>query len=85
MFIDQIKSNYPPVGWINAFFKPLKKSIDRRVLSFLNINILNYAFTALNNDESVLLVMLDIFKACDCIDYDILLKKLENAGIRRKM
>jgi len=26
--------------------------------------------------------MLDISKACDCIDYKIILKKLENAGIR---
>ena len=44
--------------------------------------LLNYIFSALNNNESVLLVMLDISKAYDCIDYKILLKKLENAGIR---
>ena len=47
--------------------------------------LLNYVFTALNNDEAVLLVMLDISKAYDCIDYKILLKKLENAGIRGNM
>jgi len=34
------------------------------------------------DNESVLLVMLDISKAYNCIDYKILLKKLENAGIR---
>ena len=44
--------------------------------------LLNYIFSALNNNESVLLVMLDISKAYNCIDYKILLKKLENAGIR---
>ena len=43
--------------------------------------LLNYIFSALNNNESVLLVklpMLDIFKAYDCIGYKILLKLLEN-------
>ena len=44
--------------------------------------LLNYISSALNNNESVLLVMLDISKAYDCIDYKILLKKLENAEIR---
>ena len=38
--------------------------------------LLNYTFSALNNNESVLLVMLDISKSHDCIDYKILLKKL---------
>ena len=46
--------------------------------------LLNYIHSGLNNDESVLLVMLDISKAYDCINYEILLKKLENAGIRGK-
>ena len=41
------------------------------------ISFVNYHY------EFVLLVMLDIFKAYDdCIDYEILLKKFENAGIR---
>ena len=44
--------------------------------------LLNYIFSALNNNESVLLVMLDISKAYNCIDYKILLKMLDNAGIR---
>jgi len=44
--------------------------------------LLNYIFSALNNNESVLLIMLDISEAYDCIDYKILLKKLDNAGIR---
>ena len=44
--------------------------------------LLNYIFSALNNNESVLFVMLDISKAYDCSDKKILLKKLENAGIR---
>ena len=43
---------------------------------------LNYIFSALNSNESVLLVMLDISKAYDCINYKILLKKFENTGIR---
>ena len=43
---------------------------------------LDYIFSALNSNESVLLVMLDISKAYDCINYKILLKKFENAGIR---
>ena len=43
--------------------------------------LLNKIFSALDNNESVLIVMLDISKAYDCI-YKILLKKLENAGIR---
>ena len=30
--------------------------------------LLNYIFSALNNNESVLLVMLDISKAYNCID-----------------
>ena len=42
----------------------------------------NYILSALDNNESVLLIMVDIFKAYDYIDYKILLKKLENAGIR---
>ena len=42
--------------------------------------LLNYIFSSLNNNESVLLIMLDISKAYDCIDYKILLEKLENAG-----
>jgi len=42
--------------------------------------LLNYIFSALNNN--VLLVMLDISKAYDCIDYKILLKRLDNEGIR---
>ena len=32
-------------------------------------------FKALNNDESVLFLMLDISKAHDCINYDISIKK----------
>ena len=44
--------------------------------------LLNYIFNALNNNESILIVMLDISKAYDCIDYKIILKKLENSEIR---
>ena len=33
--------------------------------------LLNYIFSALFNNESVLLIMLDISKAYDCIDYKI--------------
>ena len=42
--------------------------------------LLNYIFSALNNNESVLLVMLACLKLTT-IDYKILLKKLDNAGI----
>ena len=45
--------------------------------------LLNFIFSALNNNESVLLIMLDISNAYNCnIDFKILLKMLENAGIR---
>jgi len=37
--------------------------------------LLNYIFSALNNNESVLLGMLDISKAYDCINYKNLQKK----------
>ena len=43
--------------------------------------LLNFIFSALNNNESVLLIMLDISKAYDCIDYKILPKKLKKVGI----
>ena len=48
--------------------------------------IKNLIFRAFNNnDESVLFVLLDISKAFDCINYDILCKKLENSGSRGEM
>ena len=37
--------------------------------------ILNYIFSGLNNNESVLLIMLDISKAYDCIDNKIYFRK----------
>ena len=67
----------------NNFFKTNQFGFlpGRNVMQAIT-KLLNYIFSALNNNESVLLVMLDISKAYDCIDYKILLKKLENAGIR---
>ena len=67
----------------NNFFKTNQFGFlpGRNVMQAIT-KLLNYIFSALNNNESVLLIMLDISKAYDCIDYKIPLKKLDNAGIR---
>ena len=67
----------------NNFFKTNRFGFlpGRNVMQAIT-KLLNYIFSALNVNKSVLLVMLDISKAYNCIDYKILLKKLENAGIR---
>ena len=67
----------------NNFLKTNQFFPGRNVMQAI-AKLLNYIFSTLNNNESVLLVMLDISKAYACMYYKILLKKLENAGIRGK-
>ena len=54
---------------------------NRNVMQAIT-KLLNYINMGLNEGLSILLVMLDISKCYDCIDVDILLKKLENLGVR---
>jgi len=46
--------------------------LPRRNVMKAITKLLNYILSAINNNESVLLVMLDISKAYDCIYYKIL-------------
>jgi len=82
-------SNFCPIGLINElmknsflnnnnFFKTNRFGFlpGRNVMQAIT-KLLNYIFSALNVNKSVLLVMLDISKAYNCIDYKILLKSLK--------
>ena len=69
--------------WIFFFFYKNQFGFRRRIstehaIQFLTTTINN----ALDHKLKVATIILDILKAFDTVDHDILLKKLENAGIR---
>jgi len=54
-----------------------KKSTEHSILQ-----LVNYVSTALNDNKHCVGIFLDIKKAFDCVDHNILFKKLDNLGIK---
>ena len=46
------------------------------------LNVINVISTALNNGDYCIGIFLDLKKAFDCVNHEILLKKLKHLGVR---
>ena len=66
----------------NFFYDNQYGFLKRRSTSHAIIQSLNYIAENLNKNKSVASIFLDVSKAFDSVNFEILLKKLENAGIR---
>jgi len=67
----------------NGFFNPLQFGfLKGRSTSQAILQVINNITSAINEREYVLAIFLDIRKAFDSVDHEILLAKLENAGVR---
>ena len=67
----------------NGFFNPLQFGfLKGRSTSQAILQVINNITSAINEREYVLAIFLDIRKAFDTVNHEILLAKLENAGVR---
>lgn len=66
----------------NFFFKYQFGFRKNHSTNMAILSILNYVTESINNGKYAVLITLDIKKCFDVISHDILLSKLENAGIR---
>lgn len=66
----------------NFFYKDQFGFLEGRSTSQAIVKIINHISKAVNNGETTIAVLLDVQKAFDSVNHQILLSKLENAGIR---
>ena len=66
----------------NFFYSHQYGFRDGRIIQQAIIKTSNFISEAINNEELVVGLFVDISKSFDSIDTNILIKKLENAGIR---
>lgn len=67
----------------NKFFTNTQFGFRRKLSTKLAVlTIINYITKNINNNKLVLGIFLDVMKAFDSVKHDILLRKLENAGVR---
>ena len=66
----------------NFFFKCQFGFRENKNVPQALVKVLNYIAQGLNTNKHVILLLLDVSKAYDCVDYQILFEKMENAGIR---
>ncbi len=68
----------------NFFYSHQYGFLKGRSTSQAILQVINNITSAINNSEYCLAVFLDIQKAFDCVNHEILIAKLENAGVRGK-